>query len=66
MLEGKIIPTCKDVTNCQKFYEDCLKGIVIEDDRNVQMIVSRKFYGEIAQVRIRVLPIKDMINASHP
>lgn len=54
MLDGDIIPTKGDCTNYQKLYEDCLKKIVITDDRNVEVIGSRKLYGEKGQVTIKV------------
>lgn len=55
MLNGSIIPTKGDCTNYQKLYEDCLKKIVIEDDRNVEIIGSRKLYGEKGHVKITIL-----------
>jgi len=55
MLAGLIIPTKGDCTNYQKLYEDCLKKIVIEDDRNVEIIGSRKLYGEKGSVVINIL-----------
>lgn len=55
MLAGLIIPTKGDCTNYQKLYEDCLKKIVIEDDRNVEVIGSRKLYGEKGRVIIKIL-----------
>lgn len=45
MLNRLIIPTKADCTNLQKLYEDCLKGIVIKDDRYVKSICSEKHYG---------------------
>ena len=54
MLAGEIIPTKRDVTNMQKLYEDCLKGIVIKDDRQVQTIFAQKIYGEKPSVYIGV------------
>jgi Holliday junction resolvase RusA-like endonuclease len=56
MLSGDIIPTSKDNTNMQKFYEDCLKNIVFTDDRNVEIISSRKLYAEKSSVKILVQP----------
>jgi Holliday junction resolvase RusA-like endonuclease len=52
MLAGEIIPTRCDCTNLQKLYEDCLKGIVITDDRNVVYVSSYKIYGEKGKVII--------------
>jgi Holliday junction resolvase RusA-like endonuclease len=54
MLARKIVPTRSDCTNLQKFYEDCLKGIVITDDRNVEIITSQKLYGEKGHVTIEI------------
>lgn len=34
-----------DTTNLNKFAEDCLKGIVLEDDSIVVSITGRKFYA---------------------
>lgn len=54
MLLGRIIPTRCDCTNLQKLYEDCLKDIVIKDDRHVEYTCSRKFYGEKPSVTILI------------
>lgn len=35
-----------DLDNCNKFLEDCLKGIVFEDDSQVVQIHARKIYSE--------------------
>ena len=59
MLAGHIIPTKSDCTNCQKLYEDCLKNIVFEDDRNVALISSMKLYSEKGQVIIKVWPLEE-------
>jgi Holliday junction resolvase RusA-like endonuclease len=57
MLAHMIVPqTAPDTTNMQKFYEDCLKGIVIEDDRLVSDVSARKRYSEQPGVLIRVIP----------
>lgn len=50
MLGKKIFPTKCDCTNLQKLYEDCLKKIVIEDDRKVVITSSAKYYGEFGSV----------------
>jgi Holliday junction resolvase RusA-like endonuclease len=55
MLQGLIIPTRSDCTNCQKLYEDCLKNVVFRDDRNVEVIGSRKLYAEKGSVNITIL-----------
>lgn len=54
MLAGRIIPTKCDVTNLVKLYEDCLKGIVIDDDRHVYALEAEKCYKDVAGVKIRV------------
>lgn len=55
-LELELVPTKCDCTNLQKLYEDCLKGIVIKDDRNVFMILSKKRFGQKGSVTIRIYP----------
>jgi Holliday junction resolvase RusA-like endonuclease len=59
MLAGKEIPTKKDCTNMQKLYEDCLKKIVVNDDRNVAKISSEKLYAEKDEVIIKVWTLKE-------
>ena len=54
MLSGEIVPTKSDLTNYQKLYEDCLKGIIFKDDRNVEIISSQKLYGEKGKVLIEI------------
>lgn len=45
MLSGKIRPTKRpDLTNLTKFYEDCLKGIVITDDSIIIEKYEEKLY----------------------
>jgi Holliday junction resolvase RusA-like endonuclease len=56
MADGKILPTKMDLSNCVKFYEDCLKHTVIEDDRVVAKITAQKFYGHEDRVIISVRP----------
>lgn len=53
--EGRLIPTRGDCTNYQKLYEDCLKKIVISDDRNVEIIGSKKLFADEGKVEIYVL-----------
>lgn len=48
-----------DCTNLLKFYEDCLKGIVFEDDSQVVEINVRKIYDERPRVTIKVEAIYD-------
>jgi Holliday junction resolvase RusA-like endonuclease len=54
MLQRLSFPTRKDLSNCVKFYEDCLKKIVIEDDRIVVEITAKKYYGEKAHITIEI------------
>lgn len=61
MLAGIIPPSSCDTTNCQKFYEDCLKGIVISDDRYSKKITSDKRYSENPGVSIRVISLKETL-----
>jgi Holliday junction resolvase RusA-like endonuclease len=56
MAAGKLYPTRSDLTNYQKFAEDCLKKIVIEDDRNVVQITSKKLYALHGSVNIKITP----------
>jgi len=59
MLAGEILPTSCDCTNLQKFYEDCIKDILISDDRNVAQISSKKLYGDKAKVLIKVFSLQE-------
>lgn len=60
MLNGVIRPgVSPDCTNMQKFYEDCLKKIVFEDDSRVVDISSSKFYSAKPGVLIKVLSSSD-------
>ena len=54
MLQSRIIPTRCDCTNLQKLYEDCLKGIVFTDDRNVRQITTIKEYSEKPLCRLKI------------
>jgi Holliday junction resolvase RusA-like endonuclease len=63
MLAGEIIPTKCDCTNLQKLYEDCLKKIVIDDDRKVAKIFSEKLYGEKEGVKINIYTLEEYKNA---
>jgi Holliday junction resolvase RusA-like endonuclease len=47
-----------DCTNVQKFFEDCLKGIVIEDDRYVVESTSKKHYANKCSVIIKIYPLE--------
>ena len=70
MLSGQKLPTGKpDTTNLQKFYEDCLKDIVIYDDSYVTDVTSRKRYSDTPRIVITIVPItevkKDLIINYH-
>ena len=62
MLAGRIVPAVSDTTNCQKFYEDCLKGIVITDDRDCRRILSDKRYSENPGALIRVYSLSEVLD----
>jgi Holliday junction resolvase RusA-like endonuclease len=59
MLRGEERPTGFDVTNCQKLYEDCLKGIVLKDDRTVVITCAEKYYGpkDLVKIQIHTIPV---------
>jgi Holliday junction resolvase RusA-like endonuclease len=46
MLERRVLPTSPDTTNMQKLYEDCLQGIVIDNDRFASRVSSARYYSE--------------------
>lgn len=54
MLRGEIIPTSCDATNLQKLYEDCIKNLIITDDRNVVKISSMKLYAEKETIIMKI------------
>jgi Holliday junction resolvase RusA-like endonuclease len=56
MLNGYIIPTSSDTSNLTKLYEDCLKKIVIEDDRYAAKVCAEKRYGDKEGVTIVIIP----------
>ena len=61
MLAGVIAPIVHpDCSNLIKCYEDCLKGIVIEDDRIVCDILARRRYAEVPSVLIRVFTYQEL------
>jgi len=55
-IDREILPTSPDTTNMQKLYEDCLQGIVIENDRLSYKITSSRYYSERPGVEIKVHP----------
>ncbi len=55
MLNGIIHHVVRpDCTNMQKFSEDTLKGIILEDDSQVVQIESRKIYSETPKTVITI------------
>lgn len=44
--QGGLVITPPDVDNLQKFYLDVIKGIAIEDDRNIAQLSCEKFYAD--------------------
>lgn len=60
IIADKLYPTKKDCTNMQKLYEDCLKGIVIEDDRKVVKISSTKNYALRDSIYIYVYTLEEL------
>jgi Holliday junction resolvase RusA-like endonuclease len=59
MLSGEIRPTRCDTSNLCKFYEDCIKNILFQDDRFVVKNISEKVYGEKGKVNIKVYPLEE-------
>jgi Holliday junction resolvase RusA-like endonuclease len=50
-IKGRTLP---DLSNLNKSTEDSLQGVVIENDRQVHRITSRRFVGVADEARIRV------------
>lgn len=48
-----------DATNLIKMYEDCLKGIIFEDDSQVVEIFAKKIYGERPKTIIKIEAINE-------
>ena len=59
MLAGRVRPTRCDTSNLYKFYEDCIKNILFEDDRFVAKNISEKIYGEKGAVSIKVYSLEE-------
>lgn len=66
MLIRKVLPTSPDVTNMQKLYEDCLQGIVIDNDRYSSEIHSKRYYSEKPGVYIKIHKLKEEIGKEIP
>jgi Holliday junction resolvase RusA-like endonuclease len=55
VLSGKISHLKKpDCTNMQKFYEDCLKGLIFKDDSQVISVHSQKYYSQNPRTLIEI------------
>lgn len=52
-------PSKKDVTNCQKLFEDALSGYIYDDDRQVVAVTDFKIWGGEDEVIIEVHEIED-------
>lgn len=65
MLERRVLPTSPDVTNMQKLYEDCLQGIVIENDSRVNKTSSVRYYAEKPGVTIILRHWEEEMNKQH-
>jgi Holliday junction resolvase RusA-like endonuclease len=65
MLNHRVLPTTPDTTNMQKLYEDCLQGIVIDNDRLCNKITSIRYYSEKPGVLITVRSWNEELNRGH-
>lgn len=60
MLGGQIVPMKKpDATNLQKALEDCLQGIVIENDCQVCDISTKRRYAEKPGALVRIFSFSE-------
>lgn len=48
-----------DVSNLYYFYENCLKGVVIEDDAQVYRYTAEKVYADKERTLIKIFPKTD-------
>lgn len=55
-IRGRTLP---DLSNCVKSTEDALQGVVIENDRRVQRIVSQRFVSLVDEARIWVFATEE-------
>lgn len=62
---AKCYPGKRDVTNCQKLFEDALKGYIYEDDRQVVAITDFKIWGEKEHIIIEAFEIDDQDTVFH-
>jgi len=49
-----------DATNLQKFAEDCLKGIAIDDDSQVVEVYSKKMFGEKPMTVVKIIQVNSI------
>jgi Holliday junction resolvase RusA-like endonuclease len=67
MLNGMIFPATRpDRTNYLKFIEDCLNGIVIDDDAQIVDGPIRKIYGEHPKTVIKLMPMNEYTMGGYP
>lgn len=59
MILGLTRPTRCDTTNLQKYYEDCLKNILFEDDRYVAKNISEKLYADKGKILITIFTLEE-------
>ncbi len=62
MLDRRVLPTSPDITNMQKLYEDCLQGIIIDNDRYSSEITSKRYYSEKPGIFIKIRKLKEEEN----
>lgn len=65
MLNRRVLPTSPDTTNMQKLYEDCLQGIVIDNDRYANKLTSVRYYSEKPGVTIVVRTWQEETDKDH-
>lgn len=52
---------CKpDLDNLEKFYLDCMNGVIFEDDKQIVTLQSRKRYSRHPKTIIDIMPRKDL------
>jgi Holliday junction resolvase RusA-like endonuclease len=61
-IDRELLPSTPDITNMQKLYEDCLQGIVIENDRLSNKITSVRYYSERPGVEIKIRTWQEELN----
>jgi Holliday junction resolvase RusA-like endonuclease len=57
-IEGKIFPVTRpDIDNFNKFLNDCLKGIILEDDNQVAILNVKKIFSKVPQTEVHIYSI---------